>query len=267
MNLLGEYKNTYISYSLDEEIRKAGQSGGLVSSLLIYALDKNLIDGAIVTRWKKDNPLEPEMFLAKTKDEILQAARSKYCYVPMFKEIKNIKGKIAFVGLPCQIHEIKKLENPNVKIIYHFGLFCDRILTSGFFDYILSKAKVKRDDVAKFTYRAKEWRGSPGDVEIILKDGTVKNIHRKHRMRVKSLFTPYYCLDCKDKANKLSDITFGDAWLPECRKDKLGTLIIISRTDIGDNLLNEAKDENIIRLDEIEPYKVVVAQKLDKRKT
>ena len=236
-----------------------------------------MIDGAIVTRWKKDDPLKPEMFLAKSRGEILEATKSKYCPVStekIFKEIKKIKGKIAFVGTPCQIHELKKLENKDReikdKIIFHFGLFCDRVLDFHFLDYIFSVARVRKEDVVKVTYRSKKWRGWPGDIEIKLKDGTVKDIPREYRMKVKSLFTPDSCFKCKDKLNKLSDIAFGDAWIPEFQSDKLGTSMIISRTDVGDNLLNKAKEDDVIKLDEIEPNKVIVAQKLnkkDKRKT
>ena len=91
---VGKFKNTYLAYSSDKDIRKAGQSGGVISSLLIYALEKKIINGAIVTRWSKDNPLKPEMFVATSKDEILQATKSKYCPVStekIFKEKKQRK--------------------------------------------------------------------------------------------------------------------------------------------------------------------------------
>ena len=31
---------------------------------------------------KKDNPLEPEPFIARTREEIIEASKSKYCPVP-----------------------------------------------------------------------------------------------------------------------------------------------------------------------------------------
>ena len=42
-------------------------SGGLVSSLLIFALEEGLIDGALVTRMREDNPLRPEPFIARNE--------------------------------------------------------------------------------------------------------------------------------------------------------------------------------------------------------
>lgn len=265
---LGNFKNTYVSYSLDEEIRKAGQSGGLISSLLIYALEKKMIDGAIVTRWKKDDPLKPEMFFAKSKDEIIQATKSKYCPVStekIFKEIKNINGKIAFVGTPCQMHKLRRLEKKDneikEKIVLHFGLFCTGIMSYKFQDYILSLAGVKKQDVINFTFKKK--KSAPLSIEQ--KNGEIKLLSNQYRLKLKPLFTPDECYSCGDRLNRLSDISFGDPWLPEYSNDKLGTSMLVSRTVIGENLLNEAEDNGILKIDPIEPYKVVVAQKLNRR--
>jgi coenzyme F420 hydrogenase subunit beta len=47
-----------------------------------FALEEGIIDGALVTRMKKDRPLEPEPFIARTREEIIEASKSKYCGVP-----------------------------------------------------------------------------------------------------------------------------------------------------------------------------------------
>ena len=267
---VGKFKNTYLAYSSDKDIRKAGQSGGVISSLLIYALEKKIINGAIVTRWSKDDPLKPEMFVATSKDEILQAIKSKYCPVStekIFKEIKNIEGKIAFVGTPCQMHKLKKLEKKDKKIkekiILHFGLFCTGVMSYKFQEYILSVAGIRKQDVINFTYKKK--KSAPLSIE--LKNGETKTISNQCRLKLKPLFTPDECYSCRDRLNGLSDISFGDPWIPEFRDDKLGTSMIVSRTDAGDNLLNEMKHNGVIKLDEIEPHKVAIAQKMyDKNK-
>lgn len=266
---IGKFKDTYVGYSKDKNIRAAGQSGGLVSALLIYALEKKMIDGAIVTRWSKKDPLLPETFIARSKEEILQAAKSKYCPVKMseiFRKLKHIKGNFAFVGVPCQLKALKKLEKKGriqAKISFYFGLFCDRTLTFKFQDYILSVIHMDKKDVKEFTYRSKEWRGWPGDIQVKLKDGTVKNIPKEYRMKVKPLFTIKRCWNCSNKTNKLSDISFGDAWLPEFRRDKLGTSLIVSRTKSGEMLLEKAKHDDVIELDKIDSSKI--KQELKKR--
>jgi coenzyme F420 hydrogenase subunit beta len=131
--LIGNYLNCYTGYATDYDIRYNSASGGLVTQLLVFALEEGVIDGALVTRMKKDNPLEPEPFIARSKEEIIEASKSKYCPVPaniVLKEIlESEDGKrFAVVGLPCHIHGIRKAELINkklkAKIVLHFGLFC-----------------------------------------------------------------------------------------------------------------------------------------------
>ncbi|MHC1595636.1 MAG: coenzyme F420 hydrogenase/dehydrogenase beta subunit N-terminal domain-containing protein [Candidatus Syntropharchaeales archaeon] len=71
--LIGNYLNCYIDHATDHEIRYNSASGGLVTALLIYMLEEGLIDGALVTRMKANNPLEPEPFIARTREEIIEA--------------------------------------------------------------------------------------------------------------------------------------------------------------------------------------------------
>src|SRR4030043_382689 len=118
------------SHFNDEEIRRGSSSGGIVTQLLVYALEKGIIDGALVVRMKKDKPLEPEPFIARSREEIISASKSKYCPVAanvVLKAILSEKGRVAVVGLPCHINGIRKAESalPELKkkIVLHVGLF------------------------------------------------------------------------------------------------------------------------------------------------
>ena len=150
----------------------------LVTSLLIYALEKGIIDGALVTRMQKDNPFEPEPFIAMNKEEIIEASKSKYCPVPLNKLIKEILGtenlKIAVVGLPCHIHGIRKAEMLNKslksKIVLHLGIFCSHTIHFGRQIPILNKLDIAKCDVLKIDYRGNGW---PGNMIIELKNGNI----------------------------------------------------------------------------------------------
>jgi len=134
--LIGNYLNCYTGHSTDYNIRYNSSSGGLVTALLIFALEEGIIDGALVTRMKRDNPIEPEPFIARTVEEIIEASKSKYCPVPAniaLKEILDSKEgeKFAVVGLPCHIHGVRKAEQINKKlkekIVLHLGIFCNHV--------------------------------------------------------------------------------------------------------------------------------------------
>ena len=265
--LLGNYFKCYTGYSTDYDIRYNSASGGLVTQLLIFALEEKIIDGALVTRMKKDNPLEPEPFIARTREEIIEASKSKYCPVPAniaLKEILESKEgeKFAVVGLPCHIQGIRKAEAVNKKlrdsIILHLGLFCHHGVNFIGTEFLLQKLGIRKEDIAKFNYRGQGW---PGSMLIELKKGNRKSTSHYWTCPSLYLFTPDRCMLCSDALAELADISFGDAWLPELYADKIGSSVIISRNKIGEQLLQRMLDRNKVELKPISERKVVESQK------
>ena len=60
----------------------------------------------------------------------------------------------------------------------------------------------------------------------------------------------------------MADVSFGDAWLPELRKDEtIGKSIIISKTRIGDEILQKCHTKKKIGLNKIAVEKVIASQK------
>jgi len=99
----GTYQNIYIGHCTDEGVRRSGASGGILSSILIWLLEKGKIDGAVVVGMSKEEPWLTKPFIARTKEEILEAAQSKYILTTtneILPEIEHFDGKLTFVGLP-----------------------------------------------------------------------------------------------------------------------------------------------------------------------
>ncbi len=261
--LLGNSINCYVGHAADYDIRYNSASGGLVTALLIFALENGLIDGALVTKMKEESPLEPQPFIARTRAEIISASKSKYCPVPAniaLKEILKNEGKFAVVGLPCHIHAIRKAEMSNKKlkerITLHLGLFCcghtDTFLGT---EFVLRKYGIAKEDVVHLDYRGEGW---PGYVTIILRNGTRKLIHLNDYIIYHNFgfFSPPRCALCYDGINDLADISLGDAWLPEFKGDDIGTSLVISRTNSGEALLQKTIEKGILKLRSIDQSKV-----------
>ncbi|MBN2075006.1 MAG: Coenzyme F420 hydrogenase/dehydrogenase, beta subunit C-terminal domain [Dehalococcoidales bacterium] len=260
--LLGNYLGFYTGFSTDNAIRYHSTSGGLVTELLIFALEEGIIDGALVTRMSIENPLIPESFVARTREDIISAARSKYCPVTANIALKEIPQagegeRFAVVGLPCHLHGLRKagILNNKIKqeIMFCFGLFCNHTPTFTATDYILHKVKIRREDVKKLVYRGEGW---PGKMKISLKNKKIllKEFWDKG---FGTLFYPWRCSLCVDAVSELSDISFGDAWIGEHSKDSMGTSLVISRSGKGEELLNNALDKGVISLAPVTRNKVI----------
>lgn len=264
--LLGNYIKCYVGYSTDYNVRYNSASGGLITQLLLFALEEGIIDGALVTRMKKRNPFEPHPFIARTRKEIIEASKSKYCPVPAnvaLKEILHQKGKYATVGLPCQIHGLRKSEHVFKKlrerIVLHMGIFCSHTDTILETEYLLHHLGIKINDVAKIDYRGKGW---PGMLSVKLKSGDEINVpfHDWINVHGYCLFAPSRCLLCCDHSAELADMSFADAWLPEFLNDDIGTSIVISRTEISEDMLRKAVLKRQVKLNEIDGIEVAKSQ-------
>ena len=62
----GTYKEVVSARATDKAIQKVAQDGGIVSALLCYALEENIIEGAIVAgdtedAWKPEKSLQQQV--------------------------------------------------------------------------------------------------------------------------------------------------------------------------------------------------------------
>jgi len=256
--IFGNYINCYIGHSTDENLRFEASSGGVVTQLLITALEKGIIDGALVTRMRKDDPLIPDPFIARTKEEIISAMGSKYCPVPaniMLKGIINSKKneKFAVVGLPCHIIGIRKLEMINKKlqekIVLHVGIFCTCNISFFGTDFILKHINVKKESIKSIRYRGNGW---PGCMQIEKNNGEniiLPLLSVLYFGAIFPCFTNINCKKCNDYISFFSDISVGDPW--GIKKDVKGSSLLISRTMFGEEIIKISSNLNHIETKDI----------------
>lgn len=253
--LMGNYRSCYVGHAADYEVRYNAASGGIITALLLLALKEGKIDGALVVRMKKDRPLEPEPFIARTAEELIDASGSKYCPVPMNQGLKDILDssdgeKFAVVGLPCQIHGLRKAERINKrlrdKIALHLGIFCSHTDTFWQTKSLLAAVGVAESDVEKIDYRGRGW---PGTASIQLKskrriDVPYAQAIANHLVWINALPR---CLFCCDLTAELADVSCGDAWLPEIvETEQVGKSLVVTRTETGEALCADGIRKDVL---------------------
>ena len=258
---VGVYKHSYFGHSNDEDIRYNSASGGLITQILITLLEEGMIDGALVTSMDPSNPLQPMSILATTKEEVIEASRSKYCPVTIaeaLRKIFNTEGRYAVVGLPCHIHGIRKAEQvlPHLRgrVVLHFGLLCSHMVGFPGIHFLLEKKGIDYREVVEMQYRGRGW---PGSMLIKERSGAETTIplttgwHSYWPIFASYFFTPNRCLMCPDQMAEFADMSFGDAWLPESRDDKIGNSVIITKNDFADKVLRDVARKHHLVLDNI----------------
>lgn len=265
---LKNYKQCYLGHSTDDPVRRKGSSGGSVTRLLVYLLEKKLVDGVIIPRQVPDQKwlFRPEIVTdVKT---VKESSQSKYCLIPtneILNTLKDKKGKYAIVALPCQIHSIRKLQNEGnknaKKLEYILALICGHNMEYGATVFGMRKVNIRREDVVDVKYR--EYADWPGGLCFHLENGEKRGINFFNYHYLNAVYLPNRCRLCPDYYANYSDISFGDSWLIRLlgkgvneRGIPKGWSGIIARTDKGLSLLKAAERDKAIHLEEIEPDEI-----------
>lgn len=267
--LVGRYTNTYLGNAKNHYLRFMGSSGGVATAILSYALEKGIINGALVVA---SRGLNPEIIVAKSPEELEQAMGSKYIPVPLNAGLRSIlssEGHFAFVGLPCHLLGLNRMTllYPALakKIVLKLGLFCGRGFDYHYVNFFLRGLGISPTRVQNIRFRGHGW---PGKVFI---EYTSESGHKKVFLDSASfgkysgayLFTPKRCIFCPDHTAELADISFGDAPFDKIRASRLqGIAIIVTRTALGDKILSEAMQGGFIDVSKSSLEAVVHSQSL-----
>ncbi len=248
---IGSHRKLFWGHTKDNKIREKASGGGIVSDILISALKKKLIDGAIVT---KMNPktLKAEPLIAKTPKDILDAAGSKYIIAPNLSILETLKkGKYAFVGLPCQVQALRNMQAKEIawakKVKYVIGLFCGSSMDNDVINYLLKKLKVK-NDISDIQFRSRDNPKASSFGGFLVESKTGKKYLDKEKYGfLRHLFMNNACKICDNQTNELADISVGDFWLKRKFDEKLPSSMIV-RTKAGEKLLKNSKTLNLNEL-------------------
>ena len=216
------------------EVKERGQDGGVVTTLLLAMFEKGYVRGAIVSSLSESEPLKPMPLLAKSKEDILASAGTKYSSSPNLSVLREAKinDAIAVVGVPCQIRAIRLIENAKLKkyanpIKLRIGLFCmENYAYRTYVDELLSKfLGVNPSDVNKANIKA-------GKFIVYLKNGEVKKVP-VHNLKD---FVRASCKLCPDLTAEYADISVGGIG------SEKGWSTVLIRTEIGKDVFDKAVD-------------------------
>ena len=240
--------------SKDQGVRSRATDGGAVTGLLVHLLEKGRINGAIVSRMDESGR---HPWLATTKKDIIEAAGTHFDHSHGVAEFGDIystfspsiwalsamlkKGmtRVAFVGTPCQINTIRKMQVlgivPADSIDLCLGLFCsgNYTFTMGEFRQIEKKYDFKYDDVEKINIK--------DQFQFLLSNGKTKHVLLPDLEFIKR----EACKLCDDFSAEYADISFGGLGAEQ------GWTTVITRTPLGRAILAYALEESL----ESFPYK------------
>jgi coenzyme F420 hydrogenase subunit beta len=255
---IGIYKTIANARSRRQEILQKSQDGGVVTSILGYALESGRADAAVVTGIDKETPWKSIPSVAVDYADVLSAAGTKYTPSPtliglMSAAQEYAKEKIAIVGTPCQIRSYRKMQTSLLgarklasAVSLAIGLFCmesyryDQLIR----DYLRTKG-VDVSKVSRFAIKKGKFRVTIEEQEVLT-------------VPIKELdeFVRSSCKVCEDFTAEFADISVGGVGCPE------GWCTVIARTSCGEEFLSGAEQSGWIEMKQMDPGKSGMEQVL-----
>jgi coenzyme F420 hydrogenase subunit beta len=256
----GIYQDILLTRASDETVHQMGQDGGLVSAILIWALDQGYIDGAL-TSYVESSPDGGNSWkaipgLATTKDEILRGAGSRYTYSANTLAMGEAKergiDKLAIVGMSCQssvapVMWSRKVGKAGKPFILNIGLLCSKTFDDSIFEELFwAKYGLAKSEMVKMNIK--------GVFQIWMQDGAYHEIPLKEC----HAWTREGCTHCPDFAAEHADISTGGIG-----ENNDWTLTIV-RTDLGREIISRMIDSGAIeaRPGDSDPGAIALLKKL-----
>ncbi len=246
----------YSVKSKDPDVVKRAQDGGAVTSLLLYALDRKIIDYAVNSGLTSDKPWRPEPQIARTKEDLLNHAGSRYTpggqvgglaevAIPNRSVVNFQEERIALVGLPCELQGSWRMGThwiaaPKLarNLVFTIGLFCSKVFDyqKMMVDYVQGKRGIDLSNVTKVNIKRIRLLVYTGDKLAI--DEPVEALAGAAREE---------CNVCVDYSAELADIAVGAIG------SSPGWSTVITRSPRGDEILRGAVESGYLDMKPLDP--------------
>lgn len=262
----GVYRRIVAARCKDPEILQRCEDGGVVTTILAWALRQGLIEGAVVSTTNPEDPCRPVPTVVTSVAEVIASASSWYTYCPNNLALAEVEKRglrrVGFVGVPCQITPIRKMElvDPGYldngrkkekhlerqrhflkgfaeRVVFTIGLLCSEVFC---FDELMAGAiqgqlGIPLSEIRQFNVK--------GKVQIFKKNGELVEMNLR---QAQECARPE-CHHCGDFSAELADISCGGV-------GATNWTITVLRTEKGVRMFDAIAGEGLLEVRPIEEF-------------
>jgi coenzyme F420 hydrogenase subunit beta len=254
-------------HATDDEIRYAGSSGGLITALALYCLEKETMHGVLHIGSDPDNPLRNKTRMSRSRQELLSKTGSRYAPASACDRLDLIEGAPApcvFIGQPSEVTALAKAERIRPDLKQNIGLkisfFCAGSPSTEGTVELLKSMRIDPEQVQELRYRGKGWPGNFA-VTLVGQTAPVNQMTYKESWRFLQAYRPYSTHLCPDGTGEDADISCGDPWYREVQPGEVGSSLVVVRTERGRDIIRQAMAAGYLSLAQADPQKLVDSQR------
>jgi coenzyme F420 hydrogenase subunit beta len=260
----GRYRRILAARSKDPEVLARCEDGGVVTTLLCWGLRNGTFDGAVVSSVGADKPCEPFPKVVTTVEDAIRSASSWYTYCPNNMALADAEKlglqRVAFVGVPCQITPVRKMQTADTafldngrkkekiidkqrgflkgygeRVAFTIGLLCSEVFSFEelMTNTIQNQLGIPLSDIRQFNVK--------GKVQIYKKNGDLVELN----LRQMQEYARPECHHCGDFSAELADISCGGVGAN-------GWTITILRSRRGEETFAQLEREGLVEVKPME---------------
>lgn len=240
----GPVLKIYEGYAVDKEIRYKGSSGGGITALALYCLERRKFSGVLHVKMKDDQPLLNETIFSQTKEDLVSGAGSRYSPASPcdgLEKVKEAESQSLVIGKSCDIAGVFNVRCDDSVLDNKVGLtiacFCAGTPSTSGTMKMLEKMGISQDTLRTLRYRGHGW---PGVTQAIDDKSKSEITYEQSWGGVLQKYRQWRCYICPDHAGEFADIAVGDPWYKDVADDDLGQSLIIARSRRGVDVVEGA---------------------------
>ena len=262
----GEALEIWSGFATDPAIRYKASSGGLLTALSSYCLDREGFGFILHTGKDPAKPWQNATVQSASRDELLERAGSRYgpsSPCDGLGLIEHSQTPAVFVGKPCDVAAVQAARKNRPALDKNLGLvltfFCAGTpSTQGTLD-LVSALRADKDNLVDLRYRGEGW---PGRFTAVWDRWKQQNSMSYQESWGKLTgYRPLRCNLCPDGLGRVADISCGDAWDQyDAALPNPGISIVLVRSRRGQEILRRAAAAGYVTLFPASPSAVLAAQ-------
>ena len=254
-------------YASDPEIRYQASSGGVLSALSLYCLERENMAFVLHAGMDEARPWLNQTVHSRTRADILARTGSRYAPASPCDGLEAIEQSdrpCVFIGKPCDAAAVAMLRRQRPVLDQRLGLvltfFCAGSPSTAGTLHLLKSLEVRTEEVSAVRYRGQGW---PGRFTVLSTDGSdEKSLSYMESWGSLTGYRPLRCHLCPDGLGRVADISCGDSWenFSSNGNGNPGLSIVVVRTRRGQEILHRALEAKYVNLQPVGATAVLAAQ-------
>ncbi len=256
-------------WAADPLTRFRGSSGGAVSALATWCVERGGMHGVLHVAARRDVPYLNEAVLSTTRAQIVERSGSRYAPASPCEGLQMVEdapAPCAFVGKPCDCLALAKARAARPALDARVGLvvgfFCAGTpTTAGTLEMLRRMGVDDPSRLVSLRYRGDGWPGAAtAVVDVDGRRETRRLTYSESWGEVLANHKQWRCNLCPDRTAETADVSFGDPWWGGVPDDAPGRSLVVVRTERGRRAVAAAVADGRLVLEPAAPWKLRASQ-------